>query len=238
MIVNMKKFIYPFIAAALTLAACKKETGLVSNKALGTGSIFQSQSPDQFVMQSVSENRQFTSQDSLTALGLMNSNNLSTNGYLFYAYQYYNALNQNNQMALYQIALAEQIRNGLPIFFQDITFGFENGTLNGPPPTSPFLVDNISLDNNPTLSLRRLRDTFIKIDDLREGHDISIQDSTLVAQFGYYNTNLDFPNLPVSFIKAWYVHPQHSDWPKGYFRDDNGTVFWFTPLTQNPPYHP
>ena len=232
----MKRFIYPLLAL-LALAACKKETNL-SNSSLGTGSIFQSQLPDPFVVQSVSENRQFTTPDSLTALGLMSSNNLSTNGFLFYAYQYYNALNENNQMALYQITVAEQIRNGLPIFFQDITFGFENGKLNGPPPTAPGLAGNISLDNNPTLSLQRLRDSFIKVDDLREGHDISIKDSTVVAQLGYYNTNLDFSNLPVTFIKAWYVHPKNSDWPKGYFRDDNGSVFWFTPLTQNPPYHP
>jgi len=235
MIINMKKLIYPFLAAALGLSACQKDLGVVSNKALGTGSIYQSQLPDRFVMQSVSEDRQFTAQDSLTALGLMNSNNLSANGYLFYAYQYYNALGQNNQMALFQIAIAEQIRNGLPVFFEDTNFGFQNGTLNQPPPIP---VGNISLDNNPTLSLQRLRDSFIKADDYAEGHNIAIQDSILVAQFGYYNTNLDYPDRPVNFIKAWYVHPKNSDWPKGYFRDDNGSGFWFTPLTQNPPYHP
>jgi hypothetical protein len=235
----MKKFIYPFLAAALALAGCQKEkTAALANNSPGTGSIYQSQVPDPFVMQSVSEDRKFTLQDSLTALGLMSSNNLSTSGFLFYAYQYYNALNQNNQMALYQITLAQQIRNGLPIFFQDITLAFENGKLNQPLPTSPFLVNNISLDNKPSLSLQRLRDTFIKVDNLREGHDISIKDSTLVAQLGYYNTNLDFSNLPANFIKAWYVHPQHSDWPKGYFRDDTGSVFWFTPLTQSGPIHP
>jgi len=234
MIADMKKFIYPLLASVLVLAACKKETGLVSNKALGTGSIFQSQLPDRFVMQSVSEDRQFTAQDSLTVLGLMSSNNLSANGYLLYAFQYYNALNQNNQMALYQTGFAEQIRNGLPVFFQEANFTFENGKLF----QQPASAGNISLDNNPTLSLQRLRDSFIKADDYAEGHDITIQDSILVAQLGYYNTNLDFSNLPANFIKAWYVHPKNSDWPKGYFRDDNGSAFIFTPLTQNPPYHP
>ena len=232
----MKKLIYTFIAAVLVLAACKKDLSAFSNKALGTGSIFRSQLPDRFVMQTVSEDRQFTAQDSLTALGLMSSNNLSANGYLFYAYQYYNALNENNQMALYQIAIAEQIRNDLPVFFQDINFAFENGKLNQPPP--PYMADNISLDNNPTLSLQRLRDSFIKADNYAEGHNISIQDSILVAQLGYYNTNIDFSNLPANFIKAWYVHPKNSDWPKGYFRDDNGSAFNFSPLTRNPPYYP
>ncbi|HZX60027.1 MAG TPA: hypothetical protein VFE54_14930 [Mucilaginibacter sp.] len=229
----MKKFIYCLLAAALALSACKKET--VSNGSSGIGSIYRSQLPDPFVMQSVSEDRQFTPQDSLTALGLMSSNNLSTNGYLFYAYQYYNALNQDNQMALYQIAIAEQIRNGLPIFFQDMNFAFENGKLNQPMPVP---VVNISLDNKPTLSLQRLRDSFIKVDNLKEGHDIDIKDSILVAQLGYYNTNLDWSDRPVNFIKTWYVHPKNSDWPKGYFRDDNGSAFIFDPLTHNPPFFP
>lgn len=174
----------------------------------------------------------YSANDSSIVAGLMKSNNLSTSGLVFYMYQAYNALDQTNQMGFYQIAEAEQVQNGLPVFFQDLMFGFENGKLNGPPPAAQYIVGNIALDNQPKLALSTLRNTFIKTDDTQEGHNISIQDSTLVAQLGYYNlsssatTEGGVPN----YIKAWYVHPRYTPFPQGYFRDDNGGVISFSPL--------
>jgi hypothetical protein len=221
----MKKFVYPMFAL-LALAACKKEQ--MNGNGSGNGSIIQapnSNGPVGFV-------NTFNSKDSLTAIGLMNSNNLSTNGFAFYFYESYNALDQNNQMGLFQIAEARQIRNGLPVFSEDITFGFENGKLNGPYPSPQFIVGTITLDNKPTLSLQTLRDTFIKVDNAREVNNISIGDSTLVAQLGYYNLNIDEMSSggTPNYIKAWYVHARYKGYPQGYFRDDNGAVIGFTPL--------
>jgi hypothetical protein len=231
----MKKLIYCSFVLCV-LAACKKESAINNG---GSGSIILKESPTAnsgatFIVPP------FTSQDSTMVYQLMQGSNLSTNGFAFYFYESYNALDQNNQMGFYQIAEARQVRNGLPVFFEDLTFGFENGKLNGPPPASQFIVGNITLDNKPNLSLQTLRTEFIKLDNAQEAHSLSIQDSTLVAQLGYYNLNIN--QMPSggtpSYIKAWYVHPAHSPWPQGYFRDDTGATLFFTPFTHSGPQAP
>lgn len=164
----------------------------------------------------------------------MNNNKLSVNGIVFYAYQSYHALDQNSQEGFYQLASAKQVSNGLPIFFEDITFAFENGKLNGPPPAPQYIAGGIALNNKPTLSLQTLMNIFVKTDDAKEATSISIKDSTLVAQLGYYNLNEnDLLDKTPSYITAWYVHPAHSLWPQGYFRDDTGEVILFTPVTHS-----
>jgi hypothetical protein len=227
----MKTFIYPLLAAVLMMAACKKED-TVRN---GSGSIIRAASsagPAGFV-------NDFNAQDSTAAISLMNSNNISLNGFGFYFYESYNALDQNNQMGLYQIAEARQIRNGLPVFFADLTYGFENGKLNGPPPAPQYIIGTILLDNKPNLTLNDVRNSFIKADNAREASNISIGDSILVAQLGYYDLNLDQPGATgTNYIKAWYVHTRYKGWPQGYVRDDNGNVLGLTPLTHKGPVHP
>jgi hypothetical protein len=236
----MKKLIYPLLAL-LTLIACQKGKIYPDKKqtSAGAGTIILNQSPSAN-SGSTARLPPFTSQDSITVFGLMNSNNLSTNGFVFYTYQSYNALDQNNQMGYYQLATAKQVRNGLPVFFQDLTFPFENGKFNEPYPAPQFIVGNITLNNKPGRSLQALRDTFIKIDEAHEAYSISIKDSTLVAQLGYYNLNIN--NMPAggapNYIKVWYVHPQHWPWPLAYFRDDTGLAIFFQPLTHTGPVVP
>ncbi len=222
------------ILAVIIFAACKKEV----NRS-GYGTIVRNQSATSnsgatFVVPT------FTSQDSLTVQQLMASNKLSTDGFVFYFYETYNALDQNNQMGFYQIAEAKQIRNGLPVFFSDITFPFENGNFNEPPIASQFIVGTITLDNKPTLSLETLRNLFINTDNANEAQNISIQDSTLVAQLGYYNLNLNqsSPGGAPNYIKTWFVHPSHAAWPYGYFRDDSGATIYFRPYTHSGPATP
>jgi hypothetical protein len=231
----MKKLIYSLLTV-LALTACEKGKQV---KPVANGTIILDESP---TANSGSTARipPFTAQDSITVYGLMNSNNLSTDGFAFYEYQSYNALDQNNQMGFYQLAMAKQVRNGLPVFFEDITFGFENGKLDGPPPASQFIPGAISLNNLPNLSLQTLRDAFIKTDEAREAYSISIKDSTLVAQLGYYNLNINSMSIggTPDYIKAWYVHPQHWPWPQGYFRDDTGDILFFSPLTHSGPQFP
>jgi hypothetical protein len=231
----MKKIYYLALALLLT-AACKKENAVTHSS--GTIVLVQMQTTGT-IGQKVNGNN-YSAQDSVIVTGLMKDNNLFTDGFVFYAYQSYDALDQNNQMGFYQLATAMQVRNGLPVFFEDITFGFENGKLNGPYPAPQFIAGNIALDNKPNLALQTLRDTFIKLDNAREAHSISIGDSTLVAQLGYYNLNINQLSVggAPNYIKAWYVHPQHSSWPEGYFRDDNGSAISFQPLTRSGPVAP
>jgi hypothetical protein len=220
------------LVALLALAACKKDnTGTPSNGTITPAT--------KIIGQSVADIN-FSAQDSLTSLNLMKENNLSTEGFVFYSYESYNAIDQNNQAGFYQLATAVQVRNGLPVFFYDITFGFDNGKLVGTYPAPQFIAGAIALDNKPNLTLQALRDTFIKTDNAREAYNISIGDSTLVSQLGYYNLNIN--KMPVGgtpdYIKAWYVHPQHSPWPQGYFRDDTGAPISFQPVTHSGPVFP
>jgi len=212
----MKKLIYPLLAIVV-MASCKKaalkvsENGCISQVGI-TG---------------------LSGADSVTVAGLMKNNNLPTTNLVFYTYQTYNALNQQSQMADYQIAEAAYVQNGLQLFFYDETYGFENGTLNGP---SPLSTQTVSLDNKPTLSLQTLRDSFITQDKGMEYNPsvaLGLKDSCLVAQFGYYDLNVDFPLKGADFVKAWYVRPKNSQWPHGYFRDDNGAAIFFSPLTRS-----
>jgi hypothetical protein len=231
----MKK-VYYLVFALLLTTACKKGNTVKP----GNGTIILA--PTQAVgmrWQTISDDS-FSADDSTTTIALMKANNLSTDGFLFYTYESYNALDQNNQMGYYQIAEAMQIRNGLPVFSEDITFAFENGKLNQPYPAPQLIVGNITLDNKPNLTLQTLRNDFIKVDNASEANNISIQDSTLVAQLGYYNLNINqqFSGGVSNYIKAWYVHPQHSSWPKGYFRDDNGSTLSFEPFTHSGPVNP
>jgi hypothetical protein len=228
----MKRFIYLFTAASLVLTACKKDQ--MSGKMTGSGSIVRAPNyngPVGFV-------NTFNSQDSTTAISLMNSNNLSTNGLQFYFYESYNAIGQNNQMGLFQIATARQIQNGLPIFFEDFTYGFENGSLNGPAPQS--IAGTIPLDNKAHLALSDVRNIFVDTDNAQEASSISIGDSTLVAQLGYYDLNIDWLSTgkPHNYVKAWYVHTKYKGWPQGYISDNDGSVLSFTPLTHSGPVIP
>jgi hypothetical protein len=227
----MKK-INLILVALLALGACKKDN--TANPSKGTIT-----PATKIIGQSVPYPN-FSAQDSLTALSLMKENNLSTEGFVFYSYESYNAIDQNNQVGFYQLATAVQVRNGLPVFFYDITFGFDNGKLVGPYPAPWFIAGTIALDNRPNLTLQALRDTFIKTDNAHEAYSISIGDSTLVSQLGYYNLNINQMAAGVApdYIKAWYVHPQHSPWPQGYFRDDTGAPISFQPVTHSGPQAP
>ncbi|MEO6977461.1 MAG: hypothetical protein ABI113_03750, partial [Mucilaginibacter sp.] len=231
----MKKIYYLAFAVLLAIA-CKKE----HTTNFSTGTILRISGQTTGVTGQTIYVNKYPAQDSITVAGLMKANNLAIDGFVFYEYQSYNALDQNNQMGFYQIAGAMQVRNGLPVFFENIFFGFENGKLNGPYPAPQFIVGNIALDNKPNLALQTLRDKFIKVDNASEAHNISIGDSTLVAQLGYYNLNINHmaEGGAPDYIKAWYVHPQHSSWPKGYFRDDNGATISFNPLTHSGPINP
>src|ERR1700760_3169448 len=99
------KRIYYLTLVLLMASACKKGNNVKPQ----TGAIMFA--PTQAVgnsWQTISGDS-FSIQDSTAAIGLMAANGLSTDGFLFYTYQSYNALDQNNQMGYYQIAEAMQI---------------------------------------------------------------------------------------------------------------------------------
>ena len=223
----MKKIIYPLLLLT-GLSACKKESKNQFSTT-GSGDIIQDQS---IVTNSgfAAKFEPFNGQDSTIMFGLMSSNKLSRSGYVFYEYQSYTTIGQG--AAFVQIGLAKQVSNGLPVFFSDVEFAFDNGILSGP---APWSVGSINLDTKSNLTLQNLRNIFIKTDNASEAYPIGIPDSTLVAQFGYYNISQG--NTP-NYIKAWFVHPHHWPWPLGYFRDDNAAPLFLEPLTHSGALNP
>jgi hypothetical protein len=211
----MKKLIY-FLLAAVVISSCKKAPATIA----ANGCI--SQVPV----------TRLSAADSATVAGLMKNNNLPTAGLAFNAYQFYTT-GTGTQQTLVQIATASQIRNNLPLFLYDVTYGFNNGLTDN---DIPALAGNISLDTKATLPLQTLRDSFLYVDKGMEYNPsvaLGLKDSCLVAVFGYYDLNVDFPQKGTDFIKAWYVHPKNSEWPQGYFRDDTGAALLFKPLSSS-----
>jgi hypothetical protein len=230
----MKTTYHLLVFALLLTSACKKGNSVNPSKA----PVDTTQAT--IVTDQTAYGNTFTTQDSLIAIELMKNNDLSTDGLVFYQYQAYTALDNDNKQGFFQLPSAMQVRNGLPVFLEDLNLSFENGRLYGPYPAPQFIVGTISLDNKPKLNLQNVRQFFIKEDNATEAHSISIEDSTLVAKLGYYNLNIDqlgsggAPN----YVKAWYVHPQHSFSAWGYFRDDNGAPILFRPTTPKGPVGP
>ena len=132
----MKKLIYLLLAIAAMISSCKK----AALKASDSGCI--SQAPF----------TRLSATDSITVAGLMKSNNLSTGGLAFNAYQSYTTTGANSQQVQVQIATASQIRNNMPLFFYDVNYAFDNGITDG---NIPSLAGNVSLDNKPTFSLHK-----------------------------------------------------------------------------------
>src|SRR5580698_2006666 len=102
----MKK-VYLLGFAILLAAACKKQ----NNTAPVTPTVTRTSTSTGTITNPTVYGDGFSAQDSTIAYGLMTSNNLSTTGFVFYQYQAYNALDQDNQMAYFQLATAKQVRN-------------------------------------------------------------------------------------------------------------------------------
>jgi hypothetical protein len=162
-----------------------------------------------------------------TVLLLLKNNNISAVNQVFYQYQSSTPLGHLNTDTLYQTTTATQTANGLPIFFGDLFYGFENGKLIS---ASGTVITNINLDTKSTLKLPAMRQEFLADADAFDETKVPFQDSCLVAQFGYYNLNLETPGIAPNFIKAWQVTPAHTGYPIAYIRDDNGKSILFKHL--------
>ncbi len=201
----MKRLYLIFFTLA-TLASCKKdnsETGCLSQTtAIPTVS----------------------ASDNATALALLQKNNIPTNNQVFSVYTSYEATNPGEPDILYQFVTATQVKNGLPLFFENITYTFTNGTMYAINGTQ---YAGFDLNASPTKNLPELKQLFINEAVTKQGFNASFKDSCLVAQFGYIDANLNTNITTPNFVKAWEVRPAHSLYPQVYVRDDNGATVYF-----------
>lgn len=156
---------------------------------------------------------------------LLNNNNFSGKNQVFDSYVFYTAMNLQNQQVLYQTASSIQVRNGLPIFYSNLFYAFQNGVSSG---YSGKPYGAITLDAKPSQTLPVLKQLFITEAINKQGISASYKDSCYVAQFGYYNINLNnAADTTASLIKAWEIRPKNSQYPQCYVRDDNGSTIYF-----------
>jgi hypothetical protein len=201
----MKKLYY-LLFISIAFAACKKDNS-------ETGCLSQSTA-----IPTVSAS------DNATVLALLQKNNIPTNNQVFSVYTSYEATNPGQPDILYQFVTTTQVKNGLPLFFENINYTFTNGTTYAVNGTQ---YANFNLNASPARNLPELKQLFINEAVTKQGFNASFKDSCLVAQFGYIDANLNTSNTTPNFVKAWEVKPAHSLYPQVYVRDDNGATVFF-----------
>jgi hypothetical protein len=191
---------------AMALASCKKEAG--------RGCISQTTA-----LPVVSDIYKDTIQT------LFKNNNISAENKEVLTYNSWTTNDPGSPHIFFQLVTANQLSNGLPIFFSYLDYTFENGAsyiLSGK------VYGKANLDTRSSLSLYALRQLTINEAVNKQGINPTFKDSCFVAQFGYYDLNrINTADTTTSFVKAWEVHPAHSQFPQCYIRDDNGSTLYF-----------
>ena len=128
----------------------------------------------------------------------------------------------------YKSVRLDQYTNGLRIFNGDMAFVFKNDLFHY---LSGATTKGTYLDTVPHTALYRLRTLFL--DDMEETDHLGSQykDSSLSAEFGYYNLNAGKVNGTENLVKAWKVTPKNrvapSDYPQAFYNDNDGKLIYY-----------
>lgn len=209
----MKKLYY-LSFALLIFSACKKSDLPADNGC---------------ITQINRQNFGVTASDSIAAVQLLKQNNLPTND-LVLEYVHNDTITYTLPSYVNQYVFGIQYINGLAILSYDFGYSFKNGVFKE---VTGARYSAVNLDTHPTQHLPQLRALYMAEITKNRGKDIAaaFKDSCVVAQFGYYDLNVDFNVLTndhaPNFVKAWSVKPKHAPYPQVVFRDDNGKTIVF-----------
>jgi hypothetical protein len=194
--------IYFVLFIVLAFASCKKNDQLP-----GKGGC---------VTQIKRENFGIKSADSVTAIQLLKRNNIPYNDIQLEYFSSYDVPNGASNAGSYQSVSVIQQINGLPILSGEIGYQFTDSVLQT---TSGTRYTEINLSTTSTLQLTQLRAAYLaEVTKNSSTTANQLKDSCLVAQFGYYDLNVDVNNTP-NFVKAWLVKPIHSPYPQVTLQD-------------------
>lgn len=200
----MKK-IYLIAIVALAFASCKKN--------------YQPPGDSGCITQIKRQNFVIKSADSVTAIQLLKQNNIPYNDVQLEYFSSYNVPSNQSNPGYYQSVFVIQQINGLPILSGEIWYQFTNSVLQS---TSGTRYNEINLSNSSSLQLAQLRAAYLaEVTKNNSTCGTQLKDSCLVAQFGYYDLNVDVNNTP-NFVKAWLIKPQHSTYPQVTLQDGSG----------------
>ena len=173
--------------------------------------------------------------DSNAAVQLLIQNHLPTNDLQFEYIRLHDTVTINGNTDVYQYIFAIEYLNGLPVLSYDFGYTFKNGVFQQ---VTGARYTAITLNTHPAQTLPRLRKLYMAEVNKNGTSVVNIKDSCLVAQFGYYDLNVNFNVInndhSANFIKAWRVTPKHSLYPQALFRDDNGQLIAYYPSLVTP----
>jgi hypothetical protein len=196
--------IYLIAIIALALASCKKNDQLP-----GDGGC---------ITQIKRQNFSINSTDSVTAIQLLKQNNIPYNDIQLEYFSSYNVTTGDNP-GTYQVVFVIQQINDLPVLSGTIWYQFKNSILQT---TSGARYGAINLSTSSALQLTQLRAAFLaEANKNNSTVATGLKDSCLVAQFGYYDLNVNVNSTP-NFVKAWWVAPKNATYPQAVFQDGSG----------------
>jgi hypothetical protein len=206
----MKKIYGVLLLGSLVFAACRKTDNIPAD----SGCISKIHRVDYHV----------SAADSLAAVALLKQNNIPYDNVDF---EYVSSYSVGDTAHYTSVFFIQEI-NGLPIISGDFWYQFKNNvlqTVNGKK------YSGVPLDTHSKLTLPQLRQLFLKaVAQYKYGPNVvsetpvSINDSCVVAEFGYYDLNTYTKDAPANFVKAWSVSPTPGSFPQALFRDDNGAL--------------
>lgn len=161
--------------------------------------------------------------DQATIQTLLNNNHLTANNQVFVFYTVVEPPTAGIVGITYQTAESIQVRNNLPIFMSTLSYQFTNGVfkeLDGKQ------FGKINLDARPSLNLSILRQLYLA-EISKQGIASTFKDSCFVAQFGYFNANFNTMDTTTNIVKAWDVHPAHSQYPTCYINDVTQATLYY-----------
>jgi hypothetical protein len=200
----MKKT-YLILLAAIILVSCKKnnnESGCIS------------------VVTGINE---VSASDQATIQTLLDNNHLTANNQVFVFYTVVEPPTAGPVGTTYQTAESVQVRNSLEIFMSTLSYQFTNGVFKE---LDGRQYGKVNLDARPSLNLSILRQLYLA-EISKQGIAPSFKDSCLVAQFGYFNTHFNTMDTTTNIVKAWNVHPAHSQYPTCYINDVTEATLYY-----------
>jgi hypothetical protein len=162
------------------------------------------------------------SSDSVTAFSLLKQNGIAYNN-LQLSFVEFDTVKTGVNPGIFQNVFAVQNINGLPVLSSHIWYQFKNNALQS---TTGTRYNSGGVFGGSSLSLAQLRELFLNA-AAKNNAAVSFKDSCLVAQFGYYDLNVNTGGAP-NFVKAWSVTPRdYNAYPQVFFRDDNGATILY-----------
>lgn len=216
----MKQATYLFLSLVLLLSSCVKNVTPVPPRVHSLDTIPAFIGEDGNCIERTWElvrpmNFPMSVTDSMTAINILRSNNISYNS-LRLVSVIYDTFNAVGKMVKVR---ALQYVNHVGFFTGFIEYNFKDGKLFS---VKGYDSVSCSLDTIPSLTLPNVRWLF-------EQNTSAVQhfsgNDCLQAQFGYYDLNAgNGSDTPVKMVKAWRVHYKDEQFPVIYFRDDGALI--------------